>query len=64
MRAIHQVTVIKHTHNQHITNINNKDTTTIKSTYKPVHLHMKYQGERTLINECKSQPGMGLPRTT
>lgn len=39
-------------------------TTTIKSTCKPINLHMKYQGKETLINECKIQPDMRLPRTT
>ena len=58
------MTIKKHTHAQHINKKNNMDTTTIESTYKPINFHMKYQGEGTLINECKSQPGMGLPRNT
>lgn len=49
MTAIHHH-YHKITHNQHINNRNNKDTTTIESPYKPVHLHMKYQGQGTLIN--------------
>jgi len=55
--------VVKHNHNQHITNRNNKVITTIKTTYEPMHLHMKYPGKEALINECISQLGMGLPRT-
>jgi len=46
--------VIKLTHNHHITNINNKDIKTIIVSYKPIYLYMKYQGERSYYNECKS----------
>lgn len=63
MRAIHHVS-IKHTHNQHITNVTENDTTTITITYEPVLLHMKYHGEGALINECIRQLGHGFPKTT
>jgi len=32
-------------------NINIKDITTIASTYEPMYLQIKYQGERVLIDE-------------
>ena len=35
--------------------------TTIQAIYKLVHLHVKYQRQEAIINERKSQPGMGLP---
>lgn len=55
---------MKHAHNQHLTNTNKKDITTIKPTYNPVYLHMKYQGGGTIISECQIQPDLGFPRTT
>lgn len=34
----------------------------MKSIYKIVHLHMKYQGERALINECNQVWDFHKPR--
>ena len=44
-----------------ITNINNKDITTIRPHMKKYIYTLNAKGEEALINECIGQPGMGLP---
>ena len=55
MRPIHHH-CHQHTHNQHINNINNKDTIAINATYELVHFLINYQGKELLLMNAKSNP--------
>jgi len=46
-----------HAYNHHNTKINIKDTSSIKSTYKPLHLYIRYQEDNLLLMNVKSNLG-------
>lgn len=51
------ISAIINAYNQHNNNRNIKDTSTLQCTYKPVHLHVRYQGKNLLLMNAKANLG-------